>query len=139
MLHQKALAAPEGLDSAITAATVKRFFEQLPKPVAEHAEGVQAIAQIMALFEKLHSAATTASASPSGNGSRLPAAAPAASEQWADLEFDDELLDDLAEAAIGGADEGDEESRARRLDAAKARLRSNGRGILRKVRKSTKS
>ena len=124
--------------SAITAQAVKGFFRSLPTTVAEHPEGVQAVEQIMALLDKLDSAAALAQAStpPALVGHRPPGTAGAVAAMVADgaaedgaMELDDDLLTHLAEAAV--PEGGSAEDRPSQVAEAKARLS--------KVRKISKS
>jgi hypothetical protein len=54
-----------GDHSAVTAASVKGFFQSLPGEVVSHPEGQQTILQVMALLEKLDAAAKSTQAIPS--------------------------------------------------------------------------
>ena len=134
--------------SAITAQAVKGFFRSLPTTVAEHPEGVQAVEQIMALLDKLDSAAALAQAKappaqvvhrPPGTAepvaamvaegaiASLFATAPfdavvneASATDGGAMDLDDDLLTHLAEAAV--PEGGSAEDRPSQVAEAKARL-----------------
>jgi DNA repair exonuclease SbcCD ATPase subunit len=136
--------ASQGQASLVTAQAVKGFFQTLPSMVAEHPEGIEAVKQVMALLEKLDSAAKLAGAS-----DQEKADAPAGplsqthSRADEDMQLDDELLDQMAEAATAPAGEGEGEAEARkvRVSEAKDRLRSKKKDLevgLAKVRKTGK-
>jgi hypothetical protein len=144
--------------SIVTATTVKDFFQQLPHEVAGHQEGQQTIQQVMLLLDKLDSAAkivvqqqgilaATEAAVPAASSDELtgiqvqtPAAAPPIEE---DMQIDEDMLSQLAEAAVppAGESEGDEVARQTRVDETRDRLRSKrtdlARGLAR-VRKIPK-
>ena len=133
--------APAAQDQAslVTAAAVKCFFQSLPAKVAEHHEGADAISQVMALLEKLDSAAKQVAA-PVPQPSPAAAAISTAAAQGmsgladcaADMDLDsEELLNNLAEAAVGPIeDESSEAKEHHRKKVAEAKTR------LAKVRKT---
>ena len=103
--------------SASTAQAVKSFFHSLPAPVAGHPEGIQAVEQIMALLEKLDTAATQVQAT----GQQVATAA--APQEDSSMQLDDEVLEQMAEAATAPAADGEaEEARTQRVAETKARL-----------------
>ncbi len=114
-----AVPVAQGQASIITAKAVKGFFQSLPPTVAGHPEGIDTIAQVMALLEKLDSAAKHASA---------PAAPPVqktSTESDPDgMDYDDELLNELAVAAVGPlVEEGHEAGECHRRQIAEAKGR----------------
>ncbi len=130
--------------SAVTAHAVKSFFHTLPPAVADHPEGIGACQQVMALLEKLDSAAKSAAA-PAAHPTALPSqevgAPPGKSDD--EMQLDDDLLGQMAEAATPPAGEGEGEVEARKLRVAetKGRLRSKKGDLevgLAKVRKTAK-
>ena len=136
--------ARQGQASIVTAQAVKGFFQTLPPMVAEHPEGIEAVKQVMSLLEKLDSAAKVAGASDQENG-KAPAGPPSQPLPMADeeMQLDEDLLDQMAEAATAPAGDGEGEAEARRLrvSEAKDRLRSKKGDLevgLAKVRKICK-
>ena len=119
--------ASQGQTSIVTAQAVKGFFQTLPPMVSEHPEGIEAVKQVMALLEKLDSAAKLAGANDQENGGAsagpLSQPHPGAEEE---MQLDDDLLDQMAEAAIAPAGDGEGEAEARkvRVSEAKNRLKS---------------
>jgi hypothetical protein len=122
----------------VTASTVKDFFKKLPAAVLQHDEGQQTIAQVMALLEKLDSAAqavaASAAAAPAvdgGSGPKPPVVAAAlaaasllaaggAAAENAEQEEDEEMDDTaLVNAMPNAADQSE-------LGALKARLKEQG-------------
>lgn len=144
--------------SIAIATTVKDFFQKLPPEVVGHPEGQETIQQVMLLLEKLDSAAKTAvqqagaraateaaapatsSDGPTGVPVQTPAVAPPVEE---DMQIDEDLLYQMAEAAVppAGESDGDEAARQARVDETRDRLRSKrtdlARGLAR-VRKVAK-
>ena len=131
--------ASQGQTSVVTAQAVKGFFESLPPTVAQHPEGIAAAKQVMGLLEKLHSAAELAGA----NGAEDGSAQSAQSVQPDDMQLDDDLLDQMAEAATAPAEDGEAAALERKARVAEARdrLKANKGNLemsLAKVRKVNK-
>ena len=130
--------------SVVTATAVKSFFTQLPAAVAANPEGQQTIHQVMALLEKLDTAAKAsgpAEANSGGDSGQRPAEAvqlPPEPEMQVD-----ELLDTMAEAAVdqAGDDEGAAEARRLKVAEVKRRLHAKKGDLekdIAKVRKAAK-
>ena len=115
--------------SELTAESVKGFFQGLPNAVSAHPDGQQAIKQVMELLEKLDTAAKAAMAAKAPLS--CAPASPAGQEaedtlQDMQMDLDDEVLQQMAEAAVGPAEEGgsSEEDRATKVAETKARLKA---------------
>ena len=107
--------AAQGQVSILTAAAVKGFFQSLPTEVAQHPEGAGTISQVMALLEKLDSAAKQVGA---------PVETSRAAEEATDMDWDMEL-NALAEAAVGPLEEEGQEAKeehSKRIAEAKFRI-----------------
>ena len=124
--------APAAQDQAsiITAAAVKSFFQTLPAEVAEHPEGADTISQVMALLEKLASAAKQVAAPAAQPIDSAATTSTAAAQDVccgsADLDLDyEEHLNSLAEAAVGPMEDSSSEAKERHCEkvaAARTRL-----------------
>ena len=129
--------------STVTATAVKGFFQSLPETVSGHPEGQETIQQVMALLDKLDAAAKTATSEAElSRAQARDSSQEAASELAAeDMETDEDVLDQMAEAVVAPAGEGEsaEAERMQKVAEAKARLKSSKvfmeRGLA-KVRKS---
>ena len=131
--------------SALTAHAVRGFFQTLPAQVAEHPEGVEAVQTVMALLEKLDSAAKTAGSEAASSAQQTePEAQQAGAEASPpDMQVDDATLEFMAEAAVppAGSEEGAEEVRKGRVAEARDRLKAKKGELeagLAKVRKTGK-
>ena len=114
--------------SALTAQAVRGFFQALPASVSDHPEGRQSIEQVMALLERLDSAAKEACAEPHAppSAAETTAAAPPALAAAPTMELDDDFFEQMAEAAVAPAEGGEDRvaERRARVAEAKARLKS---------------
>ena len=126
---------------ATTATAVKQFFRELAPQVASHAEGQARIASIMAMLDELLQA-SQAAMPVGGRSATQPELGkqnllPEAETTEAAMELDDETLNDMAEAAVPPAAEGEaaQEDRKSKVAEAKARLKSAP-GLASRVRKS---
>lgn len=125
--------------SIVTATTVKDFFKQLPPAVAEHEDGKQVIKQVMVLLEKLDAAARAQAAAASSTPEKLGAAASAAEASLPGAQLagedeemqivNDDLLDQMAEAAVPPAGEADGEGEDRKIRVAEIRERLKARRL----------
>jgi hypothetical protein len=120
-----------GAVSAITAQAVKGFFRSLPPTVTEHPEGIHAVEQVMALLDKLDSAATHVhAAQESSTGNRSPGTADAVTTMVDECEMEQEMAD--FEELFRPRDDEQPEVRTQRLTAA---IRSKQTGAWTKFRK----
>lgn len=113
--------APQVQSSALTAQAVREFFQSLPPTVAQHPEGIGAVKQVMGLLEMLDSAAKIENAK--GDTKQDTTAQASQSCEPADMQLDDDLLDQMAKAATAPASEGEEAVQERKLRVAEAKER----------------
>ena len=132
----------QGVYSQLTATAVRGFFQTLPTSVAGHPEGQMAITTVMQMLEKLDHAAKTKQSPASTEAAQVTEQQEQSEQQMVvDLEADDVLLDQLAEASIDPAPpDADAEvtaARASQVAVAKARL-SKVRIVGKAVKKTSK-
>ena len=132
----------QGASSQLTATAVRGFFQTLPTSVAGHPEGQMAITTVMQMLEKLDHAAKTNQSAACTDAAQVNEQQEHSEQQTVvDLEADDVLLDQLAEASIDpappGADAEVTAARASQVAVAKARL-SKVRIAGRAVKKTSK-
>ena len=132
----------QGAYSQLTATAVRGFFQTLPTSVAGHPEGQMAIITVMQMLEKLDHAAKTEQSPASSEAAQVTEQQEQSEQQMVvDLEADDVLLDQLAEASIDPAPpDADAEvtaERASKVAVAKARL-SKVRIVGKAVKKTSK-
>ena len=112
-----ATTAPNSSEATVVA--VKGYLQGLPQAVATDPQGQQAIQQVLDLLGKLDDAAKAVAS----------AAAIEAAAKEDSMEFDDDLLDQMAEAAVAPAENGEPEADERKKRVAEAKARVNSKKV----------